>query len=188
MLRLLRLITVALAGLLPVLAAPAAAIPAGQTSATGGAPILSGGLAPTGGPHHVPAPPSRHERGRWLSMVTITEYWPAPESWFEGRMVSAPGLPGRHRIDWLYSASGLSMQGEGIGLDGQTYHIDQLGSGGWVTAAGRSTDPADGWSAGRPVLARGGLLVQPPSRASPSRWPTAAGQPDRVAPTGRCAV
>ena len=53
--------------------------------------------------------------------------------------MSAPGLPGKHRIDWLYSAQGLSMEGDGIGLDGREYHIDNLGAGGWLTANGRST-------------------------------------------------
>ena len=54
-----------------------------------------------------------------------------------GELVKAPGLPGQHRIDWLYSASGVSMEGEGIGLDGRMYHIDALGDGGWVTVARR---------------------------------------------------
>jgi hypothetical protein len=88
--------------------------------------------------------------------VTTTEYWPAPESWFRGRLVTAPGLPGRHRIDWLYSASGLSMQGQGMGLDGRMFHIAAMGSGGWVTAAGAATSPANGWRAGAPYWRAGG--------------------------------
>src|SRR5262249_32404965 len=56
-------------------------------------------------------------RPRWLADVLITEYFPAPERWFDGRLVRAPGLAGVHRIDWLYSARGLAMQGEGIGVD-----------------------------------------------------------------------
>ncbi len=156
MFRSLRSCLIALTSLWLAAATPAIAAPPGGTGVTGGAPILSGGLAPNGAPHHVPAPPSRRDHGRWLSAVTITEYWPAPESWFVGRMVTAPGLPGLHHIDWLYSAAGLSMQGEGIGLDGRLYHIDRLGSGGWVTAAGRGTDPADGWSAGAPFWRAGG--------------------------------
>jgi 3D (Asp-Asp-Asp) domain-containing protein len=118
-----------------------------------------GGLAPT--PRHhgttqAPPAPSKHSPGRWLSKVTVTEYWPAPEAWFKGRLVKAPGLPGRHRIDWLYSATGLSMEGDGVGLDGQRYHIDSLGDGGWVTAAGRPTDPSRGWSGGAPYWRAGG--------------------------------
>jgi 3D (Asp-Asp-Asp) domain-containing protein len=98
--------------------------------ATAGA-IPSGGTSPTG---HAPRP-----RRRWLTGFTITEYWPAPESWFVGKLVTAPGLPGKHRIDWLYSAMGVAMQGEGIGLDGRMYHIASVGSASWVTAAGRPT-------------------------------------------------
>src|SRR5579884_4055433 len=50
------------------------------------------------------APPGPGSHGVWLSKVNITEYWPVPESWFVGALVTAPGLPGKHRIDWLYSA------------------------------------------------------------------------------------
>jgi 3D (Asp-Asp-Asp) domain-containing protein len=127
------------------------------SSGSGGAPLLGGGLAPIGStPTHVPAPPSKRAKGNWLRGVAITEYWPAPEAWFLGAMVSAPGLPGLHRIDWLYSAAGMSMQGSGIGLDGASYHIDALGNGGWVTAQGKSTSPSDGWSAGAPYWRAGG--------------------------------
>jgi 3D (Asp-Asp-Asp) domain-containing protein len=127
------------------------------SSDSGGAAILGGGLAPVGStPTRIPAPPSKHAKGSWLKGVAITEYWPAPESWFVGQMVRAPGLPGLHRIDWLYSATGLSMEGSGIGLDGRQYHIDALGSGGWITATGATTSPADGWSAGAPYWRAGG--------------------------------
>jgi 3D (Asp-Asp-Asp) domain-containing protein len=123
---------------------------------SGGAPILSGGLAPTApAPGAVP-PPSKHAKGSWLKGVAITEYWPAPEAWFVGQMVKAPGLPGLHRIDWLYSAGGMSMEGSGIGLDGRPYHIDAMGDGGWVTANGASTSPSDGWAAGAPYWRAGG--------------------------------
>ncbi|HUO69917.1 MAG TPA: 3D domain-containing protein [Solirubrobacteraceae bacterium] len=122
---------------------------------SGGAPI--GGLAPTQKPNRKPpAPPSKRDHGSWLRGVTITEYWPAPESWFVGRLVSAPGLSGTHRIDWLYSAMGVSMEGEGIGLDGRMYHIDALGNGGWITATGAITSPSDGWSSGPPYWRQGG--------------------------------
>ena len=124
-------------------------------SASGGAPI--GGLAPTRKrTPKAPPPPGKHDHGSWLSEVTITEYWPAPERWFIGQLVRAPGLAGRHRIDWLYSAMGLSIEGEGVGLDGRMYHIDALGDGGWVTASGASTSPADGWSSGPPYWRAGG--------------------------------
>jgi 3D (Asp-Asp-Asp) domain-containing protein len=90
-------------------------------------------------------------KARWLGGVTVTEYYPVPEAWFVGRKVSAPGLSGKHRIDWLYSARGVSMQGTGIGLDGTFFHIDALGDGGWVTDRGRPSRPGKkGWAGGPP--------------------------------------
>jgi 3D (Asp-Asp-Asp) domain-containing protein len=130
-----------LAALAPLLSGPAPALGAARTpvgtATTGGASV--GGLAPAHKPkRRLPRPPSKRDPGHWLRRVTVTEYWPAPESWFVGRLVRAPGLPGRHRIDWLYSATGLSMEGDGIGLDGKQYHIANLGQGGWLTASGGS--------------------------------------------------
>jgi hypothetical protein len=126
-----------------------------QAASSGGAPI--GGLAPVRKRRQkLPAPPSKHDHGHWLGGVAITEYWPAPESWFIGGLVRAPGLGGRHRIDWLYSATGVSMQGEGLGLDGRMYHIDSLGDGGWVTVDGSPTSPSDGWAGGSPFWRAGG--------------------------------
>jgi hypothetical protein len=95
----------------------------------------------------------------WLAKVTITEYFPVPEEWFVGRRVSAPGLrDGGHRIDWLYSARGVAMEGDGIGLDGRRYHIESTGSGGWVNAAGKATRPGrSGWSRGGPFWRAGGM-------------------------------
>ena len=49
------------------------------------------------------------------------------------------GLSSAHRVDWLYSARGLSMEGDGIGLDGHLYHVDNVGRGGWITASGNGT-------------------------------------------------
>jgi 3D (Asp-Asp-Asp) domain-containing protein len=93
-----------------------------------------------------------------LSGVTITEYYPAPESWFPGRRVSVPGMPGRYAVDWLYSARGLAMEGDGVDRFGQLAHIAQLGSTGWVNAAGRPTVPVclGKWSDGSPVWLKGG--------------------------------
>jgi 3D (Asp-Asp-Asp) domain-containing protein len=87
-------------------------------------PIQAGPPPATGGP------------GKWLDGFELTEYYPALESWFKGALVPTPGLGSMHRIDWLYSARGLSMEGDGIGLDGRQYHISSLGAGGWVTASG----------------------------------------------------
>ena len=143
---------------------------------SGGAPI--GGLDPN---HHVglqtPAPsPGPTSGGTWITDAAITEYWPAPESWFVGKLVSAPGLTGLHRVDWLYSASGVSMQGEGYGLDGRMYHINALGKGGWVTRSGRPTSPANGWKAGPPFW-RAGAFWRNPLGAVSFPWRPAAGSP-----------
>jgi 3D (Asp-Asp-Asp) domain-containing protein len=92
--------------------------------------------------------------------VTVTEYYPVPEAWFVGRKVAAPGLPGKHRIDWLYSARGVSMQGTGIGLDGSFFHIDALGDGGWVTDHARPSTPGrHGWAGGPPYWRAGGYWL-----------------------------
>jgi 3D (Asp-Asp-Asp) domain-containing protein len=155
------LIVVALAAASPALVAPAASAASGGSGAGSPSKVPSGGASATG---PAPTPKRRATRaprkpakgkGRWMTGVTITEYWPAPESWFSGALVTAPGLAGKHRIDWLYSATGVSMEGEGIGLDGRMYHIDALGNGGWVTASGRSTSAAGGFSAGAPYWRAG---------------------------------
>lgn len=99
------------------------------------------------------------DRPRWLRGVAVTEYFPVPEAWFSGRRVRAPGLRSRHRVDWLYSARGVTMQGEGVGLDGRHYGIDAVGSGTWVDRRGEPTIPgrcAGRWSDGWPVWLQGG--------------------------------
>jgi 3D (Asp-Asp-Asp) domain-containing protein len=139
----------------------AIAIPSAALAASGGAGLgPTAGGAPAGGLDPTAAPaPKRHakaRKGHWLRGVAVTEYWPVPESWFVGQLVTAPGLPGMHRIDWLYSAAGVSMQGQGIGLDGQLYHLGSPGDAGWVTIKGRPTSPgAGGWSGGPPYWRAG---------------------------------
>jgi 3D (Asp-Asp-Asp) domain-containing protein len=96
------------------------------------------------------------KRAGWLRDVAVTEYYPAPEWWFIGRKVDTPGLTRKSRIDWLYSSTGMSMEGDGIGLDGERYHIDGLGSGGWVTERGKPSVPGPGgWRGGRPFWRAG---------------------------------
>jgi len=53
-----------------------------------------------------------------------------------------------YRVDWLYSSQGVAMEGDGIGADGRHYHIDALGSGGWVNRAGHPTRPGSAPDAG----------------------------------------
>lgn len=110
----------------------------------------------TSTPPPVPEQPITHRE--WLNGVTITEYYPAPERWFVGRRVQAPGLSGTHAVDWLYSARGLAMEGDGVNLHGQRFHIAALGSTGWVNAAGQPTVPVclGKWTNGFPVWLRGG--------------------------------
>ncbi len=117
---------------------------------------------PPSAAHCVKTPPPVPEhpisRRQWLSGVTITEYYPAPERWFAGRRIAAPGLPGRYSVDFLYSARGLAMEGDGVDRHGRRVHIAQLGSTGWVNAAGRPTVPVclGRWSNGFPVWLIGG--------------------------------
>jgi 3D (Asp-Asp-Asp) domain-containing protein len=88
-----------------------------------------------------------------------TEYYPVPERWFDGVSVAAPGDSGRHRVDWLYSANGVSMEGDGIDLAGHQVHIAELGSVGWVNSAGTPTVPPQcgiRWSHGSPAWRAGG--------------------------------
>jgi 3D (Asp-Asp-Asp) domain-containing protein len=67
-------------------------------------------------------------------------------------------MTGRHAVDGLYSAHGLSMEGDGIDRSGHLSHIQQLGSSGWVNSAGQSTRPVclGQWSNGRPYWRGGG--------------------------------
>jgi 3D (Asp-Asp-Asp) domain-containing protein len=109
---------------------------------------------------HVTAPVPAHSirRRQWLTGVTITEYYPAPERWFVGRRVRVPGLRGTYASDWLYSARGLAMEGSGVDRRGRPVHIAALGSTGWVNAAGHPTVPVclGKWSNGFPVWLIGG--------------------------------
>lgn len=105
------------------------------------------------------APERPVTRREWLSGFIVTEYYPVPERWFNGASVPAPGSAGRHRVDWLYSANGVSMEGDGIDLQARHVHIANLGSVGWVNAAGKPTSPPRcgiHWSHGPPAWRAGG--------------------------------
>ncbi len=133
-----------------------------------------------------PPPPPIGGTGKWLAGFELTEYYPALESWFTGRAVSAPGLSAPHRIDWLYSARGLSMEGDGIGLDGHQYHIDNLGSGGWLTAGG-SRGAKFGVGASAPFWRTGGFWRSSSGQLTfplaNGNWSSGVGRPVR-APAG----
>lgn len=77
----------------------------------------------------------------WVPRTLVTEYYPAREAWFAGKRIATPGISGRKsKIDWLYSAVGMSMEGDGLGTDGKRYHIDNLGRGGWIGRDGKKAD------------------------------------------------
>jgi 3D (Asp-Asp-Asp) domain-containing protein len=132
--------------------------PAKRPAAIAGAPSKPARASQPAGCHRRPV---EHliQRPRWVDGVEITEYFSVPERWFSGVRVAAPGIPGRHRVDWLYSAHGVAMEGDGIGLDGRHYHIDALGDSGWINPAGRRTRAsacASRWSRGLPSWLEGG--------------------------------
>lgn len=121
------------------------------------------------------APPERQiARREWVSGVIITEYYPVPERWSDGMPVSAPGMARHHRVDWLYSATGVSMQGDGVDLAGRRVHIANLGAVGWVNASGKPTVPPRcgiHWSHGPPDWRAGGWR----NHAGEVTYPLAAG-------------
>ena len=132
---------------------------ASRSIAAGAGASAAGGRCPGVG---LPEPSHPLTRPQWLTGVVITEYYPAPERWFIGRRVTAPGLAGTYAIDWLYSARGVAMQGDGVDRRGRRVHIARLGSGGWVNAAGSATHPrcVALWSNGSPAWRSGGWRDQ----------------------------
>jgi hypothetical protein len=134
-------------------------------------------------------PPHEHAitHPRWLGGVLITEYYPAPERWFPDRLVRAPGLPGRHRAGWLYSARGLAMQGEGIGSDGRMYHFAGPYTLTWHNAKGGATLPCarapGAWTNGRPAWISPGAQFAPGPSLSLAYWHDIAVDP-RLIPHG----
>jgi hypothetical protein len=139
-------------------------------------------FAVVGCPPPRPAPPPVRQivQPRWLPRTLITEYWPAPERWFTGRLVRAAGIPGRHRVDWLHGARGLPMQGEGIGADGRVYHFAGPWDLGWVNRSGARTTPCRRtpgyWTNGRPfwLHAPGRALFAPGHSRTLAYWQSAA--------------
>ena len=126
-------------------------------------------------------------RPGWVRGILVTEYFPAPERWFGGALVHAPGLALRHRSAWLYSARGLAMQGEGIGTNGRLYHFVGPYSLSWLNASRDPTYPcrrAPGyWSDGSPVrISPGATFALGPSLAL-TYWRDVAVDP-RMIPYG----
>ena len=116
----------------------------------GGAPDRA---SAAGCPPRPPVTERRITTPRWVSHAVVTEYYPIRESWFSGRPVSAPGLPGRHRVDWLFGPHGVAMNGEGLGRDGRFYHFAGSYDIDWVNGAGGVTRPCwnGNWTGGRPA-------------------------------------
>src|SRR6478752_6613758 len=118
---------------------------------------------------------------RWLGGFEITEYFSVADGWLVGRRVGAPGCPGRHRVDWLYSSNGVAMEGDGIGLNGRHYHFASGGDAGWINGAGRRTRAsacASRWSHGLPRWLEGGWRNSAGAITFPlegGRWSNGAG-------------
>ena len=74
----------------------------------------------------------------WMSGFTLTEYFPTPEWWFIGSKVRMPGVGRESRVDWLYSARGIVMEGDGIGLDNQRYSMKDGFNVGWLAKNGKT--------------------------------------------------
>jgi hypothetical protein len=148
-----------------------AAVALAGTVAAPAARRRTAGCPPGTAPH--PASERPLTKPRWLAHTVLTEYWPAPERWFVGRAVAAPGLPGMHRVDWLYGARGLPMEGDGVGLDGRRYHYGGPWHLSWVNAAGQPTAPCNTgfWTNGRPFWPRFGWR----NAAGAVTFPLAAG-------------
>jgi 3D domain len=121
----------------------------------GSAPFRGTGRVATGAERSCPPrPPVTEHRittPRWIANAVVTEYYPIRETWFDGKPVPAPGLGGRHRVDWLYGPHGVAMNGEGIGADGRFYHFAGPYSLGWVDRGGEGTTPCwnGSWTDGR---------------------------------------
>lgn len=99
--------------------------------------------------HHQKTPVSHLiTKPTWLTGVEVTEYYAVPESWFTGRRVAAPGLPEAHRVDFLYSAFGLAVEGDGIDLKGRPVHVASVDGAGFVDANGQRTSGAPAWVSG----------------------------------------
>jgi 3D (Asp-Asp-Asp) domain-containing protein len=133
-----RFITALVAAL--AVASPALAATSGGGSTPGGKPPVKAKAKPKPKPKPKPSPKPKYpiSTPTWLPGVYTTEYWPVPERWFNGAKIVAPGLAQAHRVDFLYSAKGVAMEGDGIGLDGKRVHWATGSGAGWVDRSGHS--------------------------------------------------
>ncbi|MEI6447970.1 MAG: 3D domain-containing protein [Actinomycetes bacterium] len=163
--------------------APQAATAASSGGATPGTvkPPTSGSAPPAG--KIVKSPKFPIASATWLDGFYLTEYWSAPERWYRGERVSVPGLSKKYRVDFLYSATGVAMQGDGLAMDGTHIHMSTLIRGYvtkrarplsegapywsteyyWLNSAGEITFPleAGGWSNGPSADRQGKPKVGP---------------------------
>lgn len=92
-----------------------------------------------------------------LGPFQVTYYWFTAESGYIGKKITAPGLTGTYREDFLYSARGVPMQGTGTADGGGRVHFAGSSGGGWVNRNGQATAPrVSGWSNGAPFWRNGG--------------------------------
>jgi 3D (Asp-Asp-Asp) domain-containing protein len=92
-----------------------------------------------------------------LGDFQLTYYWFAAESGFIGKKITAPGIAGTYREDFLYSARGVPMEGTGTADSSAHVHYAGTHGGYWVTKAGKRTVPvASGWPDGAPYWREGG--------------------------------
>jgi len=89
-----------------------------------------------------------------LGEFRVTGYWIAPESVFTAVKLTPKGIPGRYREDFLYSATGVSMEGTGRTDDGRLVHWAS-GRGAWVDRAGEPTASSE-WFRRPPFVRPGG--------------------------------
>lgn len=91
---------------------------------------------------------SANVSAEWFdTQFQVTHYQIAIESDFDGSFVTANGIEGTYREDFLYSATGVCMQGTGQTLAETFIRYDHGGY--WVNCDGERTDPPD-WENGPP--------------------------------------
>lgn len=89
--------------------------------------------------------------------LKVTEYYSIPERWFGGSLINTAA--GKFSRDFLLSARGVSMEGDGVARNGKHIHIcDGFGTG-WVRENGNPTTASKGFPEGSPAWLRGGYWI-----------------------------